>query len=186
MTKGPTPALIEIDKWYETTMLPKRTTAAGFSKNRVHKSPMALVRGNVDDPNGLCGDVSTYVAHQFDDTFRDLYTTDGYQLGMILWDGVALNHIANVMLPKAKAVRQKFVTAGGITTNMSGDTAWMRLQKRPPGLQPKLMIAGRDLLQLRVYDLYYKMKPTTVKTWWEFLDAGLHGTVQVGLEHEFT
>jgi len=185
MAKRSTPSLIEIDRWYETAILPKRTAAAGFSGNRVWKSPRGWVKGNIDDPNGLCGDVSTWLAHQFDDAFRDVYTTDGYQLGMILWNGTVLNHIANVMMPKDKATRQKFVTVGTVTQNMSGDTAWSRLQKRPAGVAKKYLLAGRDLMGLRVYDLYHKMKPTTVDKWWKHLDGGMNGTVEVGLEHEF-
>jgi len=184
MAKRPTPPLIEVDRWYETAMLPKRTAAAGFSGNRAWKSPRGWVKGNEDDPNGLCGDVSTFLAHAFEDEFRDLYTTDGFQLGMILWNGTVLNHIANVMLPKDKAVRQKFVTVGVITTNMSGDNAWKRLHKRP-SVQAKYLLSGPELMKVRVYDLYYKMKPTTVDKWWRHCDGGMNGTVEVGLEFEF-
>lgn len=173
MAKKQTPALIEIDKWFETTVLPHRTAAAGFSKNRVYKSPLGLIRGNVDDPNGLCGDVSTYVAHLFDSTFRDLSTTDGFQIGMILWDGVVLNHIANIMLPTAKAAFQSYSTVGGVTTH--------RVKAKPA-----YEIKPADFLKLRVYDLYYKLKPTTVKAWWEYLDSDMAGTVRIGLEHDFT
>jgi len=30
-------------------------------------------------------------------------TSDGYLLGVVLWEGLVLNHIANVMLPKDSA-----------------------------------------------------------------------------------
>src|SRR6267378_2305571 len=99
------PTLAEADSWFETKVIPQRTTRAGFSANRVVKTPRSTIMGNTSDPNGLCGDASLFVLETFDKafpkTFRD--TADGYTLGLILWEGTILNHIANVMLPKSAA-----------------------------------------------------------------------------------
>ena len=184
MAKRPTPPLIEIDRWFVTAMLPKRTTVAGFSGNRLWKTPRDMFTGNVEDPNGLCGDCATFVTNEFDKIFRDRDTPDGYQLGMVLWNGTVLNHIANVMMPTAKSTRQKFVTVGKATTNLSGDNAWKHANKIK-SVQARYLITGPEVLGLRVYDLYYKMKPTTLGAWWKDRDGGMNGTVEVGMEYEF-
>ena len=185
MAKRSTPPLSGVDTWFETTILPDRTTWSGFSGNRIWKAPRGLLMGNQDDPNGLCGDTATYVLHQFEDTFRSIHTPDGYQMGLVLWNSVVFNHIANVMLPVKRATWQRFVTVGTITTNISKDTAWSRMKNRPTKVKSEHVISGKEMMQLRVYDLYYKMKPTTVAEWWKHVDGGLNGRVEVGLEFEF-
>lgn len=176
---GPTPSLAEVDAWFDKTILPARTAWSGLSPSRLYKTPHRLVAGNQTDPNGLCGDTSSYVADEFNKAFRDLWTTDGYQIGMVLWEGLVANHIANVMLPRAKAVKQSFYYQGGVLIR---PVVKASLLGSPTYAASTLTEA--ELLALHVYDLYYK-KRTTLGPWWEDLDRK-GGTVTVGLEHDFT
>jgi hypothetical protein len=177
--KDGVPTLVEVDKWFETSVIPKRTTSAGFSINRIIKTPRGLL-GNTSDPNGLCGDASLYVYEAFDKafpkTFRD--TSDGYQLGGILWEGAILNHMANVMLPKSVGKLYVYEVKGKAPMPIVP-----ALEGRASYVMKKGTMSGKELAGLHVYDLYYK-KRTTVEDWWQELDE-MGGRLTVGLEQDF-
>jgi hypothetical protein len=180
---GATPSLADIDAWFDKKVLPQRTAWSGLSPNRVYKTPHRLFAGNESDPNGPCGDTTLFVFDSYDATFKTaVWTSDGYQLGAILWNGLVLNHIANVMLPKAAARLRTFVMAGA----MPVPRAAAGLQQRAsfvPKAKSASDLDGKQLLTLRVYDLYYK-KRTTVGAWWKDLDE-MKGEVTVGLQADF-
>ena len=180
---APTPSLADIDAWFDRTILPQRTAWSGVSPNRLYKTPHRIVAGNQSDPNGLCADTTLFVFDSFDATFKTtVWTSDGFQLGAILWNGFMLNHMANVMLPRAAARLQTFVMVGN--TPMSRTT--YSLQQRASFVAKAKSAAdleGRQLLNLHVYDLYYK-KRTTVADWWEDLDSK-KGELTVGLQADF-
>jgi hypothetical protein len=180
------PSLTEADSWFDKKALPARTTSSGFSWNRVYKSPHRLVAGNQTDPNGLCGDASSYVIEAFDKAFPKANpTSDGFMLGLVLWEGMASNHIANVMLPQDAAHKQSFQSKGGVV--ILTDPASGKLGERVSGSSPRSRtryLGAKELLGLHVYDLYYK-KRTTIADWWDEIDSK-GGTITVGMEHEFT
>ncbi|MEP6503780.1 MAG: hypothetical protein ABJD97_10635 [Betaproteobacteria bacterium] len=158
--------LAETKDWFVKTIVPKRTAAAGFSGNRLWKSPIALVRGNSEDPNGLCGDTSAFVVEAFYDEFDNYTTSDGYLIGLVLWEGKFSNHIANVMLVKGKV---------GPEIYSWSSTTHAAVSKTPTTSS----YSSGDLLRLNVYDLYYK-RATTVEAWWKDLDSGMGGTLKIG------
>jgi hypothetical protein len=130
---------------------------------------MALVRGNTDDPDGLCGDASSYVIEAFWDAFGDYSTSDGYCIGLVLWEGVLSNHIANVMLVGKKVGPEVY--------------RWNKATKTASTDKPGTDSYGSaELLRLEVFDLYYK-KTTNLKDWWTSLDGSMGGTVKVGQLH---
>lgn len=158
--------LQEAHVWFKTEILPKRTTSAGFSANRIVKSPRGLLMGNQIDPNGLCGDAAAYVWETFFDTFTSDQTSDGHQMVMVRWDGVILNHIAIIMVPKDKSQDQKYI--------LKGDSLLQSLGKQGG----KATFDKTSLFALPVYDLYYK-KRTTLGPWWEDLDEGKDGSIVI-------
>jgi len=72
------PTLAAVDRWFRERVLPARTAYAGFSPNRLWKGPVSLVRGNEEDPNGLCGDAALYVHERFFADFGDYRTSEGH------------------------------------------------------------------------------------------------------------
>lgn len=177
------PSLADIDAWFDKHVLPKRTTWSGGSPNRLYKTPHRWFAGNQSDPDGLCGDTTLYVFDAYDATFKTtVWTSDGYQLGAILWKGLASNHMANVMLPKAAARMQTFVKVGDWPMSLAMHSLRQRTSFVPKE-KTQAQLGGKDLLGLHVYDLYYK-KRTTVAGWWLQLDAG-RGEVTVGLQADF-
>jgi len=166
------PSLGDVDAWFDKKVLPQRTASAGFSLNRIYKSPAGLFKGNEADANGLCGDAASYVLEAYGKAYPKTYTTsDGYLLGVVLWEGLVLNHIANVMLPKDSAFKQGFEKKAGAPVPLTSSG-------------PKAKLLGyASLIKLRVYDLYYKTR-TTLGPWWDDRDEG--GRITVGLESDFT
>ena len=178
-----TPSLADIDAWFDKKILPQRTAWSGVSPNRIYKTPHRKVAGNQSDPNGLCGDTTLFVFDSYDATFKTtVWTSDGYQLGAVLWNGFVSNHMANVMLPKAAARLRTFVMVGSAPMSR----ATYSLQQRAsfvPKAKTAADLDGKELLSLHVYDLYYK-KRTTVGAWWEELDHR-KGELTVGLQADF-
>ena len=160
------PTLNGADRWFQDSVVPMRTTAAGFSPNRHWKSPARMVTGNQEDPNGLCGDAAFFVNEEFFRKFGGYTTLDGFQIGVILWNGEMLNHIANVMLPKQKTAPQKYV--------------WRDAANDIVGVSGKIQFAASELWPLHVYDLYYK-QATTVDVWWSWRDSNFGGSIKLGM-----
>jgi hypothetical protein len=180
------PSLAEADSWFDKKAIPARTTWSGFSWNRVYKSPHRLVAGNQTDPNGLCGDASSYVIDAFEKAFPKANpTSDGFMLGLLLWEGLASNHIANVMLPQDAAFKQTFTSKGGVVvlTYPAGGKLGDRVSASSPRSRTRYL-GAKELLELHVYDLYFK-KRTTIDSWWDDVDSK-GGSITVGMEHEFT
>ena len=180
------PSLAEADSWFDKKAIPARTTSSGFSLNRVYKSPRDLVTGNQVDPNGLCGDAASYVIVAFDKAYPKANpTSDGFMLGLVLWQGLASNHIANVMLPQDACFKQTFKSNGGVVvlTYPAGGKLGERIPGSPSRSHARYL-GAKELLELHVYDLYYK-KRTTIDSWWTDVDKK-GGTITVGMEHEFT
>ena len=150
------PTLAEVLTWFKTDMTPKRTTSAGFSGNRLWKSPPSWFRGNTEDPNGLCGDVAFYLHEKMFEKFNTYSTSDGYQIGMILWEGAILNHIANVMFVKGKTSKCKYT--------------YSHKTKLITAINGKSQYTDPELKKLKVLDLYYK-KSSDVRTWWADQDS---------------
>jgi hypothetical protein len=158
--------LAETRDWFKSTVIPKRTASAGFSGNRVWKSPQAIFRGNTEDPDGLCGDAAAYVIDEFYKEYDNYITSDGYTIGVILWKGKISNHIANVMLVKGKVGPEVY--------------KWDSTSKTAITASPTVSsYSSPDLLRLYVYDLYYK-KATTVEAWWQDLDSDMGGSIKIG------
>ncbi|MGH6927610.1 MAG: hypothetical protein ACREEV_04765 [Dongiaceae bacterium] len=179
-----TPSLADIDAWFDKKILPQRTAWSGVSPSRIYKTPHRIFAGNQTDPDGLCGDATLFVFDSYDATFKTtIWTSDGYQLGAILWNGFVSNHMANVMLPKAAARLQTFVMAGAAPMLRSTYSLQQRASFVPKA-KSAADLDGKDLLNLHVYDLYYK-KRTTVGAWWEDLDKK-KGELTVGLQADFT
>ena len=156
------PDLREVIAWFENEMVPRRTAAAGFSGNRLWKTPAMWLRGgNTEDPNGLCGDASWYLHEQFWEAFNGYTTRDGFEIGMVLWEGAVLNHIACVMRLKAKTSRQTYTydtrTRLAVSKGSTGE------------------YGTSELMRLVVLDLYYK-KHGDLRSWWSDMDA-MGGTV---------
>ena len=166
------PDLTEAKKWFDTKIVPKRTTNAGFSPNRIYKSPIALFTGNRPDPNGLCGDASYFVNEKFFETFGDYRTKDGYQFLMVLWEGLVTNHIANVFVPIKNAHVQSYkMTAPDVLHKLKG--------------KPNVSLSKNELLSLEVFDLYYK-KRCKLKEWWEISDSALGGQITIAHIYEMS
>ena len=180
------PSLAEADSWFDKQAIPARTASSGFSWNRIYKSPRDLVTGNQVDANGLCGDASSFVIEAFDKAFPKANpTSDGFMLGLVLWQGLASNHIANVMLPQDAAFKQTFKSNGGVVV-LTAPTGG-KLGERVPAASARSRtryLSAKKLLELHVYDLYYK-KRTTIDSWWKDVDSK-GGSITVGMEHEFT
>ena len=163
------PTLAETRTWFKSKVIPKRTASAGFSGNRIWKTPRSAF-GNVEDANGLCGDAALFTAEEFFRSFNDYRTSDGHIIGMILWKGRFLNHVANVLL-KSSLVDLETYSYNSSTRNVVSNL------KKP-------QYNTSALFKLTVLDLYYK-EVTDLKTWWEDQD-NLGGTIQIGQQHDFT
>lgn len=174
--------LVQANEWFKSQVISKRTARGGFSGNRLWKSPLGLVRGNAEDPNGLCGDATLFVVEEFYRAFGDYRTTDGFHIGMVLWKGEVLNHIAAVQLVGKKV---------GI-----GTYSWDQRNRNATRLHAKrgcyVLTTGREdystseLQGLTVYDLYYKQEPESLWNWWGKQDGSRSGTITIGLQHDFT
>src|SRR6266404_9476878 len=103
-----TPKLYQTRDWFNSSVVPQRTAYSGLSPNRLWKTPISLVMGNAPDPNGLCGSAASFVGDQFFDRFDGYVTSDGYQIGMVLWVGSVFNHMANIMLLQGRTGLQKY------------------------------------------------------------------------------
>jgi hypothetical protein len=181
------PTLGEVKKWFEEKVIPLRTAAAGFSMNRVWKSPRGVIAGNVEDPNGLCGDASFFVSEEYNRQFKTVYTSDGYVMGAVLWEGGSLqqNHIANVMLLAAKSGKENYI--------YNSSTQQIELLRPPTstvrtstvGAEPITQYSTDLLFGLWVLDLYYKMPPQTLRFWWARRDSSLSGTITIGQPQDF-
>lgn len=161
------PTLPEANRWFVEKIIPRRTTNSGFSPNRVWKGPRGIVMGNTEDPNGLCGDAAIFVFEQFFADFGDYRTRDGHQIGLVLWDGLILNHIANVMLVEGKVSPQTY--------------EWTYRATWPHLVGGKGEYRTTQLLSLTVYDLYYKKGPMPLAQWWSDRDAARRGSVRLCL-----
>jgi hypothetical protein len=167
------PTLAEATKWFKDKILPLRTAAAGLSGNRLWKSPAGIVRGNAEDPNGLCGDTTLFVAEEYYRTYKSYQTSDGYIIGMILYGSSMsemLNHIGNVWLVYGKHRKETYTydpTKQAIKAVSGGgqyDTA--------------------SLFKLTTFDLYYK-KAQDVKSWWRDRDTFFANEITIGLQQDF-
>ncbi len=161
------PSLADVDDWFDRKIIPKRTTNAGFSLNRIINGPRAVLSGNNSDPNGLCGDAAAYVVDRYIDDIATPATSDGFVMAVILWNGTILNHIANIMLKSGKTGRETYDAVGG----------HLNLKKPATGTPQYSM---SDLSDLYVYDLYYKTRSNALE-WWKARDASMSGTITVAL-----
>ena len=166
--KSSSPSLSESDIWFENVVIPMRTASSGLSLNRIWKTPRAVLKGNTEDPNGLCGDASAYVYEQFYADFKDYGTKDAFHIGLILWEGYIDNHMANIMLLKAKKAVQKY--------------KWDTAKKEIVSVSGTPQYKTAELLTLHVYDLYYKKK-TNVEAWWKERNTGNGGTIKLGFPY---
>jgi hypothetical protein len=159
------PGMLDVGRWFAEEVIPKRTTNSGFSPNRIYKSPLALARGNKPDANGLCGDAAAFVAEEYRKKFgTDEAAGSGeiFFMATVVWNGLVLNHVANVLLPLKYAYAQEY--------------KWKADIYRPVGQSPSDAISPRDLMYMQVYDLYYKKRCTLVD-WWKMLDSSYGGTI---------
>lgn len=147
--------LVEVDFWFEKFIIPLRGTSAGFSLNRIVKSPKALVQGNKPDPDGLCGDASSFVIQQYNASFSNRVTFDGFEMAQIVWNdsGELLNHVANLMIPKKFGFNNKYFFD---KTNNSIVPVEANFNDDP-----------LSVLSFHVYDLYYKETAQSVEQWWQ-------------------
>jgi hypothetical protein len=179
------PTLDEAKKWFVEKVIPLRTAARGYSANRLWKSPIALVRGgNEEDPNGLCGDVADFVSQEYRRWYNDFRTSDGYILGLVLWEGGLQNHIANVMLLQSKTSKERYTY----------DSSKQQIKLFAPPKATMTPVRGTGertgqyntvtLLALWVFDLYYKMPPHTLGHWWSDRDMSRSGMVTIGFKKD--
>lgn len=167
-TKTASFTLRQADVWFNDTIIPKRTASAGFSVNRFWKSPRAILFGNDEDPDGLCGDAALYVFEEFFRQTGGYTTTDRFHIGLVLWQGSSgLNHIANVMLALTKKLPQKY--------------RWDAKAKDVVGVAGTSQYTKVELMTLHVYDLYFKRPSTSLEMWWRNRDSLLGGTMKLGL-----
>jgi hypothetical protein len=162
-----TPSLSDVDTWLDSGILRARTTNAGFSPNRIINGPRAIIMGNQSDPNGLCGDAAAYVVDRFIADMSVSKTSDGYAMGLVLWQGAILNHIANIMLVSGKTEKQSYEAVGD------------HLNLKKP-LKGKSLYNMGDLSNLHVYDLYYKNRSNALD-WWKDRDSSLGGCITFGI-----
>jgi hypothetical protein len=160
------PSMATVKTWFKDKVISRRTASAGFSGNRLWKSPQAIVRGNTEDPNGLCGDAAAYVAEAFYKDLGSYETSDGFQIGVVLWSGTITNHIANALLLK-KPYPQSY---------RWNATAKAAVQSPPTAAG----YSSAYLLRVVVLDLYYKEAPQTLETWWKERSAAMDGTIKIG------
>jgi len=170
MAAPPLPTLAETKKRFEDEVIPERTAAAGFSGNRLWKTPKAVFTGQAADANGLCGDAAIFVVEEHYSRYKDYGTSDGYMIGMILWDGSVLNHIANVALLRRKVSKETYIYDSS--------------KREVKAVGGKGQYDTASLFGLRVFDLYYK-KSQDVKAWWTDRDSGFSGQITIGIQHDF-
>jgi len=174
------PTLAEAKKWFVETAIPLRTVARGYSTNRIWKG---FRSENVEDANGLCGDVSIFVAEEYFRHFKDFGTSDGYIIGSVLWEGESLiqfNHIANVMLLRSRSRKESYIyDSSKRQTELLAPPAHGVIGSR----------AGQydtaSLFALWVFDLYYKMPPHPLGVWWMDRDSSRGGKITIGLQADF-
>ncbi len=159
------PTSLEVQKWFVREIIPKRTASAGFSGNRLWKGPLSLVRGNFEDPNGLCGDAAAFVIDAFFNAFGDYRTSDGARIAMVLWEGAILNHIANVLIADKRTAPETYRYDGRSRT--------------AKGSLAQQQYSTSELMRLPVLDLYYK-QADALKQWWEARDS-LGGSIKLSL-----
>ena len=165
------PSVNEVVDWFRSEVVPLRTTNAGGSPNRIYKTPLARLRGNRPDPNGLCGDAQLFVSAKMRETYGGWITSNNYALGDIVWvlgdpDSPIfnLNHAANVLVPFRHLQLQDFV--------------WSETHHMPVPKENTSALAGRDILGLWVLDLYYK-RATPLRDWWRSLSSSYAGMVRI-------
>jgi hypothetical protein len=165
------PSVNDVVDWFRTEVIPQRTTNAGGSPNRFYKTPLAKLRGNTADPNGLCGDAQLFVSQQMREKYGGWITSNGYILGDIVWvlgdpDALILNlnHAANVLFPFRHLQQHDFV--------------WSDALHMPVPQESRPTMAGRDVLGLWVLDLYYK-KAVPLRDWWRGLDSSYRGMIRI-------
>jgi hypothetical protein len=137
----------------------------------------------VEDANGLCGDTTLFVAEQYNRDFKDYRTSDGWIVGMILWEGgnFGVNHIANVMLLQVKSRLERYTY----------DPSKGQTELFVPGLETRVSFEKRaqyetaPLLALCIFDLYYKEQPCPLRQWWTYRSASLGGMITIGLQQDF-
>lgn len=168
------PTSAEVEAWFVREMVPQRTTNAGFSPNRIFKSPQALLRGNNKaDPNGLCGDTTKFVLERIVATWGDIRTSDGFWAEEIVWvlgstltPFTNINHVALVLWP------QKRIAAAEFT--------WDSRVQYPIQHAHGQDAAAPEIINYRVLDLYYK-RASSLGDWWRAMSSDRSGTLHYGL-----
>jgi hypothetical protein len=187
--RQPVPSLADIDQWFDNTVLPKRTAwGSDYAPRRFYTTPRGLIkRANTPDPNGLCGDAVSYVFDRLEKYYGLGPTSDGYIMGVALWEGLIQNDSTAVMLPKVSAYKQVFRKFGG-----PSDARFIPGRPVQPVILPIRDAVGtgtnsrpltvQDFLNLHVYYLYGK-KRTTIEDWWK--GDGSERQVTIGKISEF-
>jgi len=175
------PSLDYIDNWFDSQILPRRTTWAGLSYNRWYVTPRARVVSKPPiDPNGICGETTDFVMKAYRERFYET-TTDGYHIGEILWEDFLMNHIAVVMMVTGKHQKQSYTMLADHLTRIPVDGIGSKEANALPGYRKE------ELFDLHVYDLYYK-KRVTVGTWWREVlrvQDNVKTTLSLGPYHAF-
>jgi hypothetical protein len=181
------PTLAEAKKWFVEKVIPMRTAARGYSANRFWKTPRGWLSGNTEDANGLCGDATLFVAEEYYRQYKDYRTSDGYIIGMVLWDGggkLQQNHIANVMLLQDRTRKETYIyDSAKQQTRIPPSAHTMHPVRSAPRRLGQYNTAS--LLALWVFDLYYKMPPHTLGHWWTDRDRARDGVITIGLQTAF-
>jgi hypothetical protein len=153
------PTLSEVDNWFDSQILPNRTTWAGLSYNRLWITPRALLVSKPPiDPNGICGETTDYVMKAYRERFQE-DTSDGYHIGVILWEDLLANHIA-VVMQADRHQKQSYTMLGDHLRRIPVEGIGSTEANAMPGYRKD------ELFDLHVYDLYYK-KRVTVGVWWK-------------------
>jgi hypothetical protein len=166
--KGAAPTLVESDTWFNGTIIPKRTAAAGFSGKRLWKSPRALVKGNTEDPDGLCGDAAAYVCVL--DRVRRLHHK---------------RRIPHRSGSVAGRIHEPYgeCNVGPDPRSRFSNYSWDAKKRAIVLVSRKAQYGTTELLTLHVYDLYYKKKATTLEMWWKGRDSDQDGTIKLGFPY---
>jgi len=180
------PTLDDARKWFAEKIIPLRTTWSGVSYNRMWKTPQRLFTGNDEDPNGLCGDTSLFVIEEYYRQFKDYRTSDGYVIGLVLWDGVVLNHIANVMLRQNGTRKERYFLDSAKQEVRLFTTQPPTMRPVKPAFRSFGQYNNASLLTLWVFDLYYKAPPQTLASWWTGRDSSRDGIITIGDLPAFT
>ena len=164
------PTLAEARKWFKDTVIPLRTTGRGMSTNRFWKTPVALATGQGEDPNGLCGSTTVFVAEEYYRRFKGYGTSDGYIVGVILFEGTIFNHMANVMLLQSGDRKETYT--------------YDQPSRQIKCMKKTCQYNTASLFLLQVFDLYYQ-KAQDVKSWWMDRSTFLEGRVTIGQQAHF-